>query len=146
MEAAASIIAFAQVAGKIAELIFEVSRLWGETKGLPQDLQDLLEELDIFALQFEELKEQLDYEQASGPSRSKSSINRSFVAATKAQSVLQGLVEEINSEIRSKKEGFQRTIVALKSLLKKKDRLESHQKRLKRVIDLLHIAISIRHM
>ncbi|KAH7005627.1 hypothetical protein EDB82DRAFT_490745 [Fusarium venenatum] len=145
METAASAIAFADAAFKITKLIIEINQLWGEAKALPEDLQDMVDELDGLALDFEELKEQLDHDQAFHPRLSKSSINRSYIAARKAQNNLYALVGEMQSEMNSKREGFQRTISGFKFLLKK-GKLEKCQKKLEHTIDLLHNAISIRHM
>ena len=140
METAASIIAFIDAAAKITSLIIEINELWGEAKALPEDLRDLVEELDTLALDFAELREQLDYDREFHPSISNSSIDRSFIAARKAQIILDDLVKEIQSVLYSKKEGFQRTMSAFKFLLKK-GKLEGCQKKLRRSIDLLHIAI-----
>jgi regulator of replication initiation timing len=145
MDAGASILAFVQAAGKTIELIIEVKKLWDEAKGLPQELRDLLEELEILALDLQDLKEQLDHDRIFSPNQSKSSIERSFLAVRKARTILQGFVDEVNSKILSKKEGLQRTISSFKFLMKR-EMLENYQKRLKRAIDELHIAISIRHM
>ncbi|KAF4990952.1 hypothetical protein FGRMN_8143 [Fusarium graminum] len=145
MDAGASILAFVQAAGQTVKLIIKVKKLWDEAKGIPEEFQGLLEELDILALDLQELKEQLDHDRKFNPNQSKSSIERSFLAVRKARNILQGFVNEVNSKIISKKEGLPRTIGALKFLMKK-DILESYQKRLKRAIDELHIAISIRHI
>ncbi|EKJ78336.1 hypothetical protein NXS19_001161 [Fusarium pseudograminearum] len=141
METAASLIAFIQVAGKIVELIIEVNQLWGEAKDLPGDLRDILEELDDYALVFEELKEQIEYDQTHNTRSNGSCMSRSFMAATKAKEILKELVEEINMTIHSKKEGLQRRLSSFK-LLMKKEKIERYQKRLQRSITLLQTAIS----
>ncbi|PCD22416.1 hypothetical protein FGRA07_03786 [Fusarium graminearum] len=141
METAASLIAFIQVAGKIVELIIEVNQLWSEAKDLPSDLRDILEELDDYALVFEELKEQIEYDQTHNTRSNGSCMSRSFMAATKAKEILKDLVEEINMTIHSKKEGLQRRLSSFK-LLMKKEKIERYQKRLQRSITLLQTAIS----
>ncbi|KAM0547463.1 hypothetical protein ACHAO7_007298 [Fusarium culmorum] len=145
METAASAIAFADAAFKITKLIIEINQLWGEAKTLPEDLQEMVDELDGLALDFEDLKEQLDHDQAFRPGLRQSSINRSYTAARKAQNNLYTLVEEMQSEMYSKREGFQRTMSGFKFLLKK-GKLDKCRKKLKHTIELLHNAISIRHM
>ncbi|KAK6717936.1 hypothetical protein SNK05_001110 [Fusarium graminearum] len=145
METAASLIAFIQVAGKIVELIIEVNQLWSEAKDLPSDLRDILEELDDYALVFEELKEQIEYDQTHNTRSNGSCMSRSFMAATKAKEILKDLVEEINMTIHSKKEGLQRRLSSFK-LLMKKEKIERYQKRLQRSITLLQTAISTYQM
>ncbi|ESU06205.1 hypothetical protein SNK03_001096 [Fusarium graminearum] len=145
METAASAIAFADAAFKITKLIIEINQLWGEAKTLPEDLQEMVDELDGLALDFEDLKEQLDHDQAFRPGLRQSSINRCYTAARKAQNNLYTLVKEMQSEIYSKREGFQRTMSGFKLLLKK-GKLDKCRKKLKHTIELLHNAISIRHM
>ncbi|KAF4970515.1 hypothetical protein FSARC_2483 [Fusarium sarcochroum] len=141
METGASIVAFVQVAGEIAKFIIKVNQLWCEAKDLPHDLQDMLDELNDYAPVFEELKEQLEYDQAVNSGRSNSYVTRSFSASLEAHKILKDIVEELSFKIQSRKEGLQRTMSAFR-LLTKKDKLERHQKRLKRSIRLLHTAIS----
>ncbi|RGP71481.1 hypothetical protein FSPOR_3328 [Fusarium sporotrichioides] len=141
METAASLIAFGQVAGKIVQLIIKVNQLWGEAKDLPNDLRDILDELDDYALVFEELKEQIEYDQTHNTRSNGTYMNRSFMAATKAMGILKDIVEEINMVIHSKKEGLQRRLSSFKHLMKK-EKIEKYQKRLQRSITLLQTTIS----
>ncbi|WZH40328.1 hypothetical protein QYS62_001260 [Fusarium acuminatum] len=141
METTASIIAFIDIAGKIVGLIIKVNQLWGEAKDLPHDLRDLLDELEDFALIFEELKDQLEYDQAHNTKSNSSYINRSFMAANKAKDMLEELATEIYLTIQSKREGLQRTLTSFKLLIRK-EKIERYQTRLKRAITLLQTAIS----
>lgn len=145
METTASIIAFIDIAGKIVGLIIKVNQLWGEAKDLPHDLRDLLDELEDFALIFEELKDQLEYDQAHDTRSNSSYISRSFMAANKAKEMLEELAAEIYLTIQSKREGLQRTLSSFKLLLKK-EKIERYQTRLKRAITLLQTAISTYQM
>lgn len=145
METTASIIAFIDLAGKIVGLIIKVNQLWGEAKDLPHDLRDLLDELEDFALVFDELKDQLEYDQARNTRSNSSYINRSFMAANKAKDMLEELAREIYLTIQSKREGLQRTLTSFKLLIKK-EKIERYQTRLKRAITLLQTAISTYQM
>ncbi|KAM0440840.1 hypothetical protein ACHAPT_000141 [Fusarium lateritium] len=140
MEAAASIIAFVQVTGEIVKCIIKVNQLWDEATDLPHDLQDLLEELKDYSILFEELKEQLEADNAANTARSDSCVARSFTNSQQAHKILKELVGELSSQVQSKKEGFQRTFAALK-LATKKEKLERFQKRLKRSIRFLNASI-----
>ncbi|KAL2675132.1 hypothetical protein Neosp_011312 [[Neocosmospora] mangrovei] len=140
METAASIIAFVQITGDIVKLIIKVNQLWSEATDLPHDLQDLLEELKDYSILFEELKEQLEADNATNTARSDSCVARSFVNSQQAHKILKELLDEMSTQVQSKKEGFQRTFTALK-LATKKEKLEKFQKRLKRSIRFLNASI-----
>ncbi|UPK99377.1 hypothetical protein LCI18_010312 [Fusarium solani-melongenae] len=140
METAASIIAFVQITGDIVKLIIKVNQLWSEAADLPHDLQDLLEELKDYSILFEELKEQLEADNATNTARSDSCVARSFVNSQQAHKILKELLDEMSTQVQSKKEGFQRTFTALK-LATKKEKLERFQKRLKRSIRFLNASI-----
>ncbi|KAF4978520.1 hypothetical protein FZEAL_5118 [Fusarium zealandicum] len=145
MEAAASIVAFVQVASEITKCIIKFNKLWEEASDLPQDLKDLFEGLNDYLILFEELKEQLEFDNVSTTTQSSSGIARSFNASLKARDILQELVKEMSCKVLSKKDGFQRIFTSLK-LATKKEKLERFQKRLKRSMSLLHISIAIYHI
>lgn len=139
-----SAFAVAEVGVTVGSTLFKLRELWREVQDVPDKIQDLLAQIDIYGPLLADLDRQLQVCPLPGaivgtPSLFDTSVERKASSYCKeALSDLQDLVEELRSNISSAQRR-KRGIAKFKVLLKKDD-LNKFQGRLERAFWLLQFA------
>ncbi|KAI5462146.1 hypothetical protein BGZ63DRAFT_206122 [Mariannaea sp. PMI_226] len=141
--AAASIIAIIQLATQIANSIVIAGQLWEQVQNLPDEVRDMLSEMEVHGALFEEIEDEL---QLDGHThfRNEQSARRILGMARLAYKALHNLIEDMNTRINSKK-GIRKKVTLVKITLKK-DTLEQYQKKLARSSELLQMTLQVYQM
>ncbi|KAH7155373.1 hypothetical protein B0J13DRAFT_224133 [Dactylonectria estremocensis] len=139
MEATAAGIAFLQISTDIVKCVVKIHQLWQEVKNLPEEIKEMLSELEVIGSMFEEIQEQLEADTHS-LIRDDAPIRRNLKLATLAHNGLNGMIKDMEKQIGSGKGLKKKT--AMVRIIMKKDILEQHQQKLSRTIELLHLAIA----
>ncbi|KAI2469516.1 hypothetical protein F4781DRAFT_213381 [Annulohypoxylon bovei var. microspora] len=135
---AASGIAIAQISAQVGGAVFKLKQLWEEVKDVPDDIADLMEQIDCLSPVLWEAEN--NFNQGDLPplvwDRLASTSNTLY--CRKALQSLTAMVDELNHHINSARKG-RRKIAAVKVLLKK-DSLKKMEKRLENAIRMLTLA------
>lgn len=135
---AASGIAVAQITIQVGSAVVKLRRLWGEIKDVPDDITDLMDQIDCLDPVL--LGAENGFNQGDLPSSVWDSL-ASKPATTYCRKALQDLttmVDELNTQISNAKRG-RRKLTAVKVLLKK-DTLKRLEKRLENAVKMLLLA------
>lgn len=139
MEVAASSIAFVQAATGIAKCIIKAKQFWSQVQDVPEDIQDLIIDLEVWKVTLTDVGSQL-HDNVIPPSFwSNSSVKQSLSLAERAHIALDSLVRDMDKQLQSKK-GMRRKMVAAKICIKK-DALERFEKKLSRSLRLLQTSL-----
>ncbi|KAF7561846.1 hypothetical protein G7046_g2294 [Stylonectria norvegica] len=137
MDVAASAIAFVQAVSGIAKCIAEAKQLWDQVKDLPRELNDMIEDLKRFEPKFRDVEAQFNAKTIAANTDfwNAASAKDSLESSKQAHEILQKMVEELNSQLSTKK-GLKKKIAAVKIIIKK-SHLDRYEKRMNRAIQLL---------
>lgn len=139
-----SAIAVAEVGLKVGGTLLKLRELWKEVQYIPQKIQDLMSQIDIYEPILADIQRHLEVDPKNSQSVGTSALLRASIGAktssycSAALHNLQDLVRELSDQITSAKRR-ERGIGKLKVLLKKDD-LNRFQVQLERASQLLHLA------
>ncbi|KAI1209621.1 uncharacterized protein F4807DRAFT_460370 [Annulohypoxylon truncatum] len=135
---AASGIAIAQISAQVGGAVFKLKQLWNEVKDVPDDIADLIEQLDCLSPVVWEVEN--NFNQGSLPSIfwDQLASNSATTYCRKALQNLTTMADELNLQIDNARKGH-RKITAFKVLLKK-DSLKRLERRLENAIRMLTLA------
>ncbi|KAI0890754.1 uncharacterized protein GGS22DRAFT_151742 [Annulohypoxylon maeteangense] len=134
----ASSIAVAQVAGKAAGTVIKLKRLWDEVQDIPENVADLMEQIDCLDPALWEAEQHFIQNQLSPCLWNDTAAIRSAKYCRKALRKLTDVADDLASQINSKRRA-ERGISRVKVLLKK-DRLRDLERRLESAVRLLQLA------
>ncbi|KAK7429196.1 hypothetical protein QQZ08_004206 [Neonectria magnoliae] len=143
MEAAAASIAFVQITTDIVKCVVKARRLWQEVKDVPDEIQEMLSDMDDLGTMFNGIKHQLESNNSS-LSQDDPSVTRSLDIATQACDGLTKLIKDMSTQINSKN-GMKKKAAALKVTMKK-EHLDQYQQRLFRLINRLQLSAQFYNM
>lgn len=127
LELAAGIIAVVQVTGQAVVLTTKIKKLWGEVRDAPEEIQDLLDEVELVSLLLRDIE--LQAQQTGLPAQAWG--GQSAVAILKhtqrAHQALEGAADLLDREIQRSQNKGRRMMASSKVLLKKPvlDRLKA---------------------
>ncbi|XXH06018.1 hypothetical protein Hte_012463 [Hypoxylon texense] len=135
---AASGIAVAQLTSQVGGAVLKLKQLWDEVKDVPEDIADLMEQIDCLDPVLWETEN--NFNQGGLPSIvwDRLASKRTTTYCRKALHNLTQMVDELSLQINNSK-GSRRKIAAVKVLLKK-DLLKKLEKRLENAVRMLTLA------
>ncbi|PTD12921.1 hypothetical protein FCULG_00003623 [Fusarium culmorum] len=141
MEAAASIIAFLQVAQSIAKCAVKTKQLWDQAQDMPEEMQSLILRLHSYKSIFEVMHQQFPNQESFRSLPTFSLVQYNLRASMSALELLNGNAEHLVAKVDAKK-GMKRKLATFKMAIGREnsDRLI---KRLHESIALLNLAITI---
>ncbi|KPM40597.1 hypothetical protein AK830_g5949 [Neonectria ditissima] len=137
MDAAAASIAFIQITTDIVKCVVKARKLWQQIKDIPDEIREMLSDMDDLGIMFEGIKNQLESDN-SPLSLNDPSVIRSLDIARQACEGLAKLITDMNTKISSKK-GLKKKAAVLKITMKKEN-LDQYQQRLYRLISRLQLS------
>ena len=135
---AAGSVGFATLAAQVAKRVVKLKSYWEEMKDVPEDIEDLLEQLHIFSEILDDIKNDQKQNPISPLLLDSTSTLRCLTLCKQAVERLQGLVDELFSDIQ-KRNKMKRTWASAKVILGK-DKLERYKKKLERAVSLLSLS------
>jgi hypothetical protein len=144
MEAAASIIAFLQVAQGIAKCAIKTKKLWDQAQDIPEEMQSLILRLHSYKSIFEVMHQQFPNQESFCSLPTFSLVQDNLRASMSALELLDESAEHLVTKIDAKK-GLKRKLTAFKIAIGKEnsDRLI---KRLHDSIALLNLSLQAWNM
>ncbi|KAI1461783.1 hypothetical protein F4805DRAFT_413339 [Annulohypoxylon moriforme] len=134
----ASGIAVAQVAGTAANAVIRLKRLWGEVKDVPENIADLMEQIDCLDPALWEAEQHFIQNQLPPQLWDDTAAIRSAKYCRKALQKLTDVADDLSSQINSGRR-VDRRISCIKVLLKK-DKLRDLERRLESALRMLQLA------
>jgi hypothetical protein len=138
----ASSIAVGGLGRQIGKSIVAAVRIWNQLKDVPEEIQDLLEELELLEPLFADMADHLKQHDIPPEVWDDSSAKRSLEFAKKARKTLKKLVADIDEAINSSPRRFKRRVVSVKALMKE-DTLKRLEKRLEKALSLLNSSMAL---
>lgn len=144
MEAAASIIAFLQVAQSIAKCAIKTKQLWDQAQDIPEEMQSLILRLHSYKSIFEVMHQQFPNQESFRSLPTFSLVQDNLRASMSALELLNGNAEHLVAKVDAKK-GMKRKLATFKMAIGREnsDRLI---KRLHDSIALLNLSLQAWNM
>lgn len=139
MEAAASIIAFTQAAKAVTQCIIATKELWKQVKDLPEEIQSVTAELQIWAPLFADLESQLNESEIPLSFWDDKTARTGLEFAKSARLNFESFVNDLSDHLNSKK-GIKRKVAATRICLRR-EAWERFEKKLARSLNLLQHSI-----
>ncbi|KAI1374189.1 hypothetical protein F4677DRAFT_172830 [Hypoxylon crocopeplum] len=135
---AASGIAIAQISAQVGGAVFKLKQLWDEIKDVPDDIADLMEQIDCLDPVLWQTENIVNESNPSALAWDELASKSTTIYCRKALQNLTDMVDELSRQIHTSKKG-RRTLSAVKVLLKK-DSLKKLEKRLEIAVRMLTFA------
>ncbi|KAF5021388.1 hypothetical protein F66182_6577 [Fusarium sp. NRRL 66182] len=140
MEAAASIIAFVQIASEIGKCVVKTKQIWDQAQDLPEELQALILRLQSYKSIFETMQQhQVPRHESCYALPTYSLVDDNLKASMKALQLLGNSADDLISKLAAKK-GLKRRLAAVKIAIGK-DNLDRLTNRLNEAIGLLNLSL-----
>lgn len=136
----ASVIAIGQVAGAVGKAAIKLKGLWEQVRDVPEQIADLLEELEMLDPLLREIDKQLGQNSLPPELWDDSSTKLSKEYCRRAIDALLGMANELSRDIAESKGRLRKKIASAKAVLKK-DALAQHEKKLKKAMGLLKLSM-----
>jgi hypothetical protein len=144
MEAAASIIAFVQLAESIGKCAIKTKQLWDQAQDMPEEMQSLILRLHSYKSIFEVMHRQFPNQEAFCSLPTFSLVQDNLKASMSALELLSGNAEQLVAKIEAKK-GLKRKLTAFKMVVGRED-TDRLTKRLHDSIALLNLSLQAWNM
>lgn len=131
-----SVIAVAELAGRVASSAATLKRLWDEVKDVPEEVNALTEQLELLHPFLAEME--IELLQASDTTRNFNAAKRALDYCRRAGSDLESLVEDMQQQIFTTR-GLKKKIAKVKVALKK-DQIHDYKRRLSSILHLLSLS------
>ncbi|OTA68467.1 hypothetical protein K449DRAFT_322913 [Hypoxylon sp. EC38] len=141
---AASGIAIAQISTQVGGTVLKLKRLWDEVKDVPDDIADLMEQIECLDPTIWEIENSFNQSGLPPLIWDELASRSTTVYCRKALQNLTGMVDELSLYINNAKKG-RRKIAAIKVLLKK-DSLRKLERRLENAVGMLSLAQQSYHV
>ncbi|OTA87357.1 hypothetical protein M434DRAFT_35401 [Hypoxylon sp. CO27-5] len=135
---AASGIAIAQISTQVGSTVLKLKRLWDEVKDVPDDIADLMEQIECLNPTIWEIENNFDQSGLPPCVWDELASKSTAMYCHKALKNLTGMVDELSLHINNAKKG-RRKIAAIKVLLQK-DSLRKLERRLENAVRMLTLA------
>lgn len=135
---AASGIAVAQLSSQVGGAVFKLKQLWDEVKDVPEDIADLMEQIDCLGPVFWEAENNFDQSGLPSIVWDQLASKSTTMYCRKALGNLTQMVNELSRQIGNPSKS-RRKIAAAKVLLKK-DLLKKLERRLENAVRMLTLA------
>ena len=145
LELAAGVIAVVQATGQAASLTLKLKRLWGDVKDAPDDIQDLLDDIEATGLVLQDIEDQLRSSAAPAGACSPPHLHAVLQRSQLALKPLDEAVNILQRELDRHESKVLRRISSAKIVLKRPvlDRLEA---KLRRALALLQLSANVHVM
>lgn len=132
-----SVISVAELAARIATSTMTLKRLWDDVKDVPEEVNTLMEQLELLSHFIAEMENQL-VQTPEPKTKHLTTTNQGLVYCRRAVAGLEGLIEDIQSQLFSKRK-LKRKIAQTKVSLKR-EQIQSYQKKLQNALQLLSLS------
>jgi len=130
------VLTLAGVAGKAGASVLTLKRLWNEVKDVPDSINFLMMQLEHLDPVFQDMENEFSQVRAAIQNDSRTNLSQQY--ARQAVQDLEGLVNDLQQQLSSKK-GMKGNIAKFKVTLKK-DLVRSYQERLQHALQLVSLS------
>ncbi|KAF4449123.1 hypothetical protein F53441_7519 [Fusarium austroafricanum] len=144
MEAAASVIAFVQIATEIGKCVIKTKQLWDQAQDLPQEIQVLMRRLHGYKCVFEAMDQKFPNQALFDTLPTYTLVQDNLRASMEALVMLRENADHLNSKLEARK-GFKRRLAAAKIIIGKESS-DGLTTRLNESIALLNLSLQAWNM
>lgn len=137
---AASVIAIGQVAGAVGKSVLRLKNLWDEVNDVPGEISDLLEELQILDPLLKGIDKEMTQNSLPAEVWDTSGAQLSKQYCQQAMESLCNMTNDLDREIKESRGKVRKKIASAKAILKK-DSIARHEKKLRKALNLLDLAM-----
>ena len=135
----ASGISIGTLAAQITSSVVKLKSYWDELQDIPEDIQDLIEELEILYHLLADIEEDLQRNPVSGLLLDNTSTSRCLSHCKRGADQLKELTDDLSADLDSRNK-LRKKWASTKVMLKK-DKIEKYKKKLERAVNFLSLAL-----
>ena len=134
----ASSISIGTFAAQITSSIVKLKSCWDELQDIPEDVQDLIEDLEVLYHLLADIEEDLQRNPVSSLLLDNTSTSRCLFQCKRGADRLKELTDDLSANIDSRNKPRKKW--ASTKVMLKKEKLEKYKKKLERAVNLLSLA------